>query len=180
MRGLAQAQSNFERTLFDPGTYPMTPKKIMCLWGKPTQFQPDGAPKIMFIWEYEAEGQKYELTDFLGFPKNFAYNDKSNFWKRVGEIAGVKISSENAETVDLDLGDFIQSYDELVELLQTKDSKGGNEKAEVRGLTVGDQLLLGKQCQLVVKVWDANGKQGNEIAAVLQVGGGAGPLKPTK
>lgn len=180
MRGTAQQTSNFERTLFDPGTYPMTLKKIMCLWGKPTKFQPDGAPKIMFIWEYEAEGQTFELTDFLGFPKNFAYNDKSNFWKRVGEIAGVKLSSENADTVDLDLGEFIQSYDELVDHLQSKDERGNNEKAEVKGLIVGDQQLIGKQCQLVVKVWDADGKQGNEIAAVMQVGGGAGPRKPQK
>lgn len=179
MRGKAQPSSNFERTIFDPGTYSMTLKKIMCLWGKPTKFQPDGAPKIMFIWEYEADGQAYELSDFLGFPKGFAYNDKSNFWKRVGEIAGVKLSSENADTVDIDLGEFIQSYDELVEHLQGKDERGNNEKAEVQGLTVGGQQLLGKTCQLVVKVWESDGKQGNEIAAVMQMGGGAGPKRPS-
>jgi hypothetical protein len=132
----------------------------------------------MFVWEYEADGQTFEMVDYLGFPKGFAYNDKSNFWKRVGEIAGVKITSENAEIVDIDLGEFITSYDELVEHLQSKDDQGRNEKAEVKSLLVGDQQLIGKTCQLVVKVWDSNGKQGNEIAAVLQVGGGAGPRKP--
>jgi hypothetical protein len=180
MRGTAQQQNTFERTLFDPGTYPMTLKKALVMWGKPTQFQPDGAPKIMFVWEYEADGQTFELVDYLGFPKNFAFNDKSIFWKRVGEIAGTKITSENADTVDIDLGEFIQSYDELVDHLQSKDEKGNNEKAEVKGLTVGDQQLIGKTCQLVVKVWDSNGKQGNEIAAVLPMGGGAGPRKPQK
>ncbi len=180
MRGTAQQQSTFERTLFDPGTYPMTLKKALVMWGKPTQFQPDGAPKIMFVWEYEADGQTFELVDYLGFPKNFAFNDKSIFWKRVGEIAGTKITSENADTVDIDLGEFIQSYDELVDHLQSKDEKGNNEKAEVKGLTVADQQLIGKTCQLVVKVWDSNGKQGNEIAAVMQVGGGTGPRKPQR
>lgn len=180
MKGTAQQQSNFERTVFDPGTYTMTLTKALCLWGKPTKFQPDGAPKIMFVWTYEADGQEFELTDFLGFPKNFAYNDKSNFWKRVGEIAGVKLTSDNAESVDIDLGDFIQSYDELVDHLQSKDDQGRNEKADVKALTVDGQSLLGKACQLVVKVWEADGKQGNEIAAVLQVGGGAGPRKPQR
>lgn len=179
MKGSAQPTS-IEKTIFNPGTYDMTLKKIMCLWGKPSKFQPDGAAKIMFIWEYEVEGEKFELADYLGFPKNFAYNDKSNFWKRLGEIAGVRFSSENAETVDLDLGDFIQSYDELVDHLQTKDDQGKNEKADVRSLKVGDQSLIGKKCQLTVKVWEADGKQGNEIAAVLPIGGGAGPRKPGK
>ena len=181
MKGLAQPQTNFERTLFDPGSYTMTLTKGLVMWGKPTKFQPEGAPKIMFVWEYEADGQTYEMVDYLGFPKNFAYNEKSNFWKRVAEIAGIKINSENAETVDLDLGEFIQTYDELVDHLQSKDERGNGEKAEVKGLSVGDQQLMGKKCELVVKVWTGdNGNQGNEIAAVMQIGGGAGPRKPQK
>ena len=179
MKGQANS-SNFERTIFDPGTYNMTLTKALCMWGKPTQFQPDGAPKIMFVWEYEVDGQTFELPDYLGFPKNFAYNDKSNFWKRVAEIAGITINSENAELVDLDLGDFIQSYAELVEHLQSTNAQGNTEKAEVKSLTVGEQQLIGKQCQLVVKIWEKDGKSGNEIAAVLQIGGGTGPRKPQK
>ena len=179
MKGQANS-SNFERTIFDPGTYTMTLTKALCMWGKPSQFQPDGAPKIMFIWTYEDDGQEFELADYLGFPKNFAYNDKSNFWKRVAEIAGITINSENAELVDLNLGEFIQSYAELVDHLQSVNSQGNSEKAEVKGLAVGDQQLIGKQCQLVVKIWEKDGKNGNEIAAVLQVGGGTGPRKPTK
>lgn len=179
MKGQAQQASNFERTVFDDGTYAMTLVKALVMMGKPTKFQPEGAPKILMIWEYEAEGQKYELGDFLGFPKNFAYNDKGNFWKRLSEIAGVKINSDNAETVDIDLGDFVQSYPELLDYINTKNDKGGLEKLEVKSLTVGDQQLMGKQCQLVVKTWTGeNGNQGNEIAAVMQIGGGAGPRKP--
>lgn len=180
MKGQAQSSSNFERTLFDPGTYTMTLTKALVLWGKATQYQPDGAPKILMVWEYESEGEKFELPDYLGFPKNFAYNDKSNFWKRVSEIAGVTINSDNAADVDLNLGEFIESYDELVDYLQTKDDRGNTAKAEVKGLSVGDQQLIGKACQLVVKVWEKDGKQGNDIAAVLPVGGGAGPRKPSK
>lgn len=178
MKGQAQNSSNFERTVFDDGTYTMTLVKALIMMGKPTQFQPEGAPKILMVWEYEAEGQKFELADFLGFPKNFAYNDKSKFWKRISEIAGVKISSENADTVDIDLGEFVQSYDELVEYINTKNDRGGLEKLEVQGLTVGDQQLMGKQCQLVVKTWDNGTSSGNEIAAVMQIGGGTGPRKP--
>lgn len=179
MKGQAQSSSNFERIVFDDGTYPMTLVKALIMMGKATQFQPEGAPKILMIWEYEAEGQKFELGDYLGFPKNFAYNDKSKFWKRLGEIAGVKLSSDNADTVDIDLGEFVQSYEELLDYINTKNDKGGMEKLEVKGLTVGDQQLIGKQCQLVVKTWTGdNGNTGNEIAAVMQVGGGAGPRKP--
>lgn len=182
MKGQAQSSSNFERTIFDEGTYQMKLVKILVMMGKPSQYAPEGAPKIMFVWEYEVEGEKYELTDFLTFPKNFAYNDKSNFWKRLGEIAGVKINSENADTVDIDLGEFVQTYPEMVEYINTKNDKGGLEKLEVKGLTVGDQQMLGKVCQLVVKQWRRDNGEvgGNEIAAVMQIGGGAGPRKPGK
>ena len=180
MKGQAQSSSNFERTIFDEGTYQMKLVKSLVMMGKPSQYAPEGAPKIMFIWEYEVEGEKFELTDYLTFPKNFAYNDKSNFWKRVSEIAGVKIGSDNADTVDIDLGEFVQSYDELVDYINTKNDRGGLEKLEVQRLTVGNQSLMGKQCQLVVKQWRKQDGEvgGNQIAAVLQVGGGAGPRKP--
>jgi hypothetical protein len=179
MKGQANS-SNFERTIFDPGTYNMTLAKAICMWGKPTQFQPDGAPKIMFVWKCEIEGQEYELVDYLGLPKNLAYNDKSKFWPRISEIAAVTINSDNVELFDMDLGDFIQSYAELCDHLQSTNSQGNSEKAEVKSLTVGDQQLMGKTCQLVVKIWEADGKSGNEIAAVLQIGGGTGPRKPQK
>ncbi|WP_407540490.1 hypothetical protein Q0M94_03565 [Deinococcus radiomollis] len=179
MRGQANS-SNFERTIFEPGQYTMTLTKALCMWGKPTQFQPEGAAKIMFVWKYEVDDQEYELVDYLGFPKNMKYNDKSNFWKRVGEIAGITIASENADLVDVDFGDFIQSYAELCDHLQSTNAQGNTEKAEVKSVTVGDQELLGKRCQLVVKVWEKDGKSGNEIAAVLQLGGGTGPRKPQK
>lgn len=180
MKAKAQQTSNFERTIFEEGTYEMTLDKAFVMWGKPTQHHPEGQAKIGMIWKFEADGETYELGDFQSFPKNFAYNDKSKFWKRLAEIAGVKITSDNAEIVDIDLGEFIQSYEELIEHIQTKNDQGRNERADVVGLTVGDQQMLGRRCQLVVKKWQNGDNEGNEIAAVLQIGGGAGPRVPQK
>ena len=96
MKGQANA-SNFERTLFPEGTYDMTLEKIICLWGKPKPKEPNGAAKIMFIWKWtDEEGEEFEQPDYMNFPKNMKYNEKSNFWKRAGEIAGVSFSGENA------------------------------------------------------------------------------------
>lgn len=179
MKGQAKQDNGFERTLFPEGTYPMTLKKAMVMMGKPTKFQPEGAPKIMFVWEYEdGEGNKFELVDFLGFPKNLAYNEKSKFWKRVGEIAGVALTNDNADLLDLDLGEFIQSYDELLEHIQSVGEGGRPEKADVKGIAIGDQALLGKKCNLVVGVWTGDNGQGNEVVKVMQIGGpAAGPSK---
>ena len=180
LKGQSKTSSTFERTVFDPGMYTMRLTKALVMMGKPTKFQPEGAPKILMVWEMEHEGEKFELADYLGFPKNFAYNEKSNFWKRIAEIAGVTINNENAGDVDLDLGEFIQSYDELLEHIQSVGDQGRPEKAEVKSITVNGQELLGKQCQLVVKVWTGeSGNQGNEIASVMQLGGGGGPKRPS-
>ncbi|MFC4426280.1 hypothetical protein [Deinococcus navajonensis] len=181
MKANAESGPTFERTVFPEGVYPMTLKKAFVMWGKPNQYAPEGAPKIAMIWEYKDEdGNPFELMDFLTFPKNFAYNDKSNFWKRVSEIAGMPINKENVGDVDLDLGEFIQSYDELIEHIRSTDSQGKAEKADVKGLTIGDQQLLGKKCQLVVKVWNNNGQEGNNIASVMQIGATQKPLKPQR
>lgn len=182
MKGQSKQDTGFERTLFPEGTYAMTLKKGMVMMGKPTQYQPEGAPKIMFVWEYDdGEGNKFELVDFLGFPKNIAYNEKSKFWKRVGEIAGIALTNENADLLDLNLGEFIQTYDELLEHISAVDSQGKSEKAEVKALIVGEQELLGKKCQLVVGVWRSDKGEGNEVVKVMQLGGGAaGPKRPSK
>lgn len=181
MKANASSAGNYERTLFPEGVYPMTLKKAFVMWGKPNQYAPDGAPKIAMIWEYDdGEGGTFELMDFLTFPKNFGYNDKSNFWKRVSEIAGVVINKDNVEMVDMNLGEFIQSYDELIEHIRSTNDQGKPERADVQGLTVGDQELIGKTCQLVVKVWNNNGQEGNNIASVMQVGASQRPVKPQR
>ena len=172
---------DYERTLFPEGVYPMTLVKGLVMWGKPSQYAPEGSPKIAMIWEYDdGEGNKFELMDYLSFPKNFGYNEKSKFWKRIGEIAGTAINSETVESVDMDLGEFIQSYDELIEHIRSTNDQGRPEKAEVKSLLVGEQQLMGKQCQLVVKVWQSGDKEGNEVSSVIQLGAAQKPLKPQK
>lgn len=181
MKGQVNA-SNFERTLFPEATYDMTLVKIMCIWGKPSQYAPEGAPKVMFIWKWvDEEGEEFELTDYMNFPKNINYNEKSGFWKRVGEIAGVTFSKENAGLLDIDFGDFIDTYADLVEHLQGKNEKGNNETAEARSLTVNDQQLIGVHRRLVVDIWQNDGKEGNNVVKVMQISSGAaGPKKPSR
>lgn len=183
MKATAQQSSNFERTIFPEGMYPMTLKKSFVMWGKPSQYAPEGAPKIAMIWEYtDEEGATFELMDFHTFPKDFAYNDKSNFWKRLAEIAGVTITKDNVQSLDVDInfGEFIQSYDELIEHIKSSNDQGRPEKAEVLALTVSGKDMIGKQCQLVVKVWQNGDKEGNTIASVIQMGAAQKPLKPQK
>ncbi|MDV6376464.1 hypothetical protein [Deinococcus arenicola] len=179
LQGQANAGGDYERTLFPEGLYTMTLTKAMVMWGKPSQYAPEGSPKIAMIWEYDdGEGNKFELMDYLSFPKNFGYNEKSKFWKRVGEIAGAPINKDNVGAVGLDLGEFIQSYDELIEHIRSTNDQGRAEKADVLKLTVAGQELMGKACQLVVKVWSNDGKEGNEVASVMQVGEARKPMKP--
>ncbi|SMB93380.1 hypothetical protein [Deinococcus hopiensis] len=181
LKGQSKESSNFERTIFPEGTYDMVLDKAIVMMGKPSQYAPEGAPKIMFIWKWtDEEGTEFELTDYLGFPKNMKWNEKSAFWKRAGEIAGLTFTNDNAGLLDIDLGEFIQSYTELLEHITSKDDRGNSEKAHVKGLSVGDQELLGKKCRLVVGVWDNGEKQGNEIAKVMQIAAASGPRKPTK
>lgn len=181
LTGQSKESSNFERTLFPEGTYDMVLDKALVMMGKPTKFQPEGAPKIMFIWKWtDDEGSEFELVDYLGFPKNMKWNEKSAFWKRAGEIAGLALNNDNAGLLDLDLGEFIQSYAELVEHIESVNDQGKPEKAEVKSLTVDGQELLGKKCRLVVGVWNNGEKEGNEIAKIMQIAAAGGPRKPTK
>lgn len=181
LKGQSKESSNFERTIFPEGTYDMVLDKALVMMGKPTKFQPEGAPKIMFVWKWtDDEGGEFELVDYLGFPKNMKWNEKSAFWKRAGEIAGLTFNNENAGLLDLDLGEFIQSYDELVEHIQSVNDQGKSEKAEVKSLTVDGQELLGKKCRLVVGIWNNGEKEGNEIAKVMQIAAAGGPRRPTK
>jgi len=181
MKGTQKAGGDFKRTIFPEGIYPMTLIKAMVMWGKPSQYAPEGAAKIGMVWEFlDEDGNKFEIMDYLSFPKDFGYNEKSKFWKKVGEIAGMPIDKENVEDVDIDLGEFIQSYEELIEHIRSQDSQGRNEKAEVKSLKVGDQELMNKQCQLVVKIWRDGDKEGNDIASILQIGAAQKLLKPQK
>jgi hypothetical protein len=181
LKGQSKESSNFERTLFPEGTYDMTLDKALVMMGKPSQYAPEGAPKIMFIWKWvDEDGTEFELTDYLGFPKNMKWNEKSAFWKRAGEIAGQTFTNENAGALDMDLGEFIQSYAELVDHISSVNDQGRPEKIEVKSLTVNDIELLGVQRRLVVGVWDNGEKQGNEIAKVMQIGAAQKPVKPSR
>lgn len=170
LTGTGKAESNFERIVLEEGTYPATLTKAVVMMGKPTQFQPEGAPKILMVWAVEVEGETYEVADYLGFPKNIAYNEKSKFWAKVGEIMGVKVSSENAGQFGISFGkldSFIDSYGALIEHISTPGDNGKNEKAEVARMTWGAEDMLGVKRQLVLKIWEANGNSGNDIAAIM-------------
>lgn len=162
-----------ERTLLEEGTYPATLVKAVVLMGKPSAFQPEGAPKIMLIWateEQDADGNPVEVVDYLGFPKNIAYNEKSKFWGRLGEIVGVRTNSQNAGNLGISFGALdsqITSYQALVDHINTPGDNGKTLKAPVEGLSWDGQELIGAQRTLIVKVWDNGQRQGNEIAAVI-------------
>jgi hypothetical protein len=137
----------------------------------------------MFIWKWNDDaGDEFELScDYLGFPKNMKWNENSKFWKRVGEIAGLTFNDDNAGALDLDLGTFIGSYDELVEHISGMNDQGKPEKAEVKSLTVNGQEMMGVMRRLVVGVWNNGERDGNEIAKVMQIATVAsGPKKAAR
>ena len=181
LNGTAKTESNFERVILEEGTYPATLKRAFIHMGKPTQFQPEGAPKIMLLWEVEVDGETVEVGDYLGFPKNIAYNEKSKFWSRLGEIMGVKVSSENAHLLGLSFGKldtFIDSYAALIDHISSVGDNGKSERADISRLTWGAEDVLGVQRQLVLKIWESNGKSGNDIAAVMGAKKTGGLRKP--
>lgn len=181
MKGNATTTGDFEKTLFPEGVYPMRLARAFVHWGKPSKFAPEGQAKIAMIWEWaDEDGNTFELMDYLTFPKNFGYNEKSNFWKRVSEVAAVAINAQNVGDVDLDLGEFIESYEELVDHIRSTNDQGRPEKAEVKSLKVGSQELIGKSCQLVVKVWQDGDRSGNDVASVMQLGASQRPQRPQR
>lgn len=179
LHGTAKTETNFERVVLDEGVYDAKLIKAIVLKGKPTQYQPEGAPKIMLVWEVGEGDDAVEVVDYLGFPKNLAYNEKSKFWKKLGEIVGEKISSENAARWGISFGEldnFIQSYEDLVEHINTPTDNGKTEKAEVVRMTWGPNDVLGVRRQLVLKIWESdNGNTGNDITAIMGAKKGAKP-----
>lgn len=174
-----QRKETNDRPLWPEGVYPCKLVKAFVMRGKPTQFNKDGNIKMGFIWTFkDDEGNEFELADFVNVPKNFKYNEKSNYWKRLGEMAGITITNDNVDAVVLDLG-FIESYDELVEACDSKNDQGNLEKPSVKSLSVNGQELIGCARQLVVKIWrNDEGKEGNEITSMLAIDGPkAGPKK---
>ena len=179
--GQPKTESNFERTLFDEGQYEMTLTKAIVMMGKPTQFAPEGAPKVMMIWETEIDGEKFEFTDFVGLPKNLKWNEKSIFWKRIAEIFGITNNNDVAIKFGIGFGkldSFIDSYDALIEHISTIGDNGKNERAEVARMTYASEDILGIKRTLILKQWDNGEKQGNEIAAIMGAKKAGGVRKP--
>lgn len=186
-----QKAEGFERIILDEGMYDMRLVKVMAMQGKPSQFAPEGAAKIMMIWEWVDEDgshfktdddQPYALVDMLGLPKNLRYNEKSNYWKRLSGIAGQTINNDNIDMVEHDFGPFVGSYDDIVELITSPDIEKPDKlgKAPVTSIMVGGAEQIGKICRLVVKKTQSDtdkAKFYNNIESVLQLQA-AGPKKP--
>jgi hypothetical protein len=160
--GGQQKSEGFDRFIFDEGFYDMKLVKVMGLMGKPNQFHPEGQPKLMMVWrwvdengtEYQNESdQPYELVELMGMPKNFAYNEKTAYWKRLSEIAGFAINNETIGATAHDFGDFILSFADILEVIENADADKPDKKGNVTAVSVmvNGVEQLGKICKLVVK-----------------------------
>lgn len=162
----ANAGTAVERPVREEDTYTMKLGRIFCRWGKPTQWAPDGAPKIAFVWEWadEETGEVHDLADWHNFPKNFSFNEKGAFWKRIGEIVGLPITRENAPEIGIDLGESVSTFAGLLEVLQ--ESK---DNLDVVSLKFGNQELIGLERRLLIGVWERDGRSGNSVEKVMQL-----------
>lgn len=164
----AKKSKSFDREVIKAGTYRgFKLDRITCMMGKPTKWAPDGAPKLMFVYSRPRKDKDpFEVAHFLSLPKEFQYHKKGKIWGHLGELVGETISDKNAEEVEFDAGDFISSYDELMEAINTADDKGNLEKVDM-GVSYKGVALVGREYTLTLGVWtnDADEK-GNEIKAI--------------
>lgn len=173
---------NFERHVFDEGIYDMKLVKVMGYLRDGTAEFPEPKPAMMMIWSWcdekgelyqNDDNQTYDLIDVLGMPKAFSYNDKSAYWKRLSEISGFAITKDTVELTAHDFGDFITSWEDVLEVIENPDSEKPDKKGKVNAVSVEVNAVeqLGRVCKVVVKKTPGKkdpSKFFNNIGSVMQ------------
>jgi hypothetical protein len=192
----AAGTGDFKRELLDEGVYDMKLVKIIGIMRDGTSEYPDPKPSLLCIWAWceptgalyeNEEGKNYEVIEFLGMPtgmpNRLKYHEKTGYYKRLSEIAGVPIANqEDVKKIGHDFGDFISTWEDVLEVISHPDAEKPDKKGKVyvEQLHVSGVEQLGRVCRVVVK--KVSGKKDptkfyNNISAVMQLET-AGPKRP--
>lgn len=194
LNGTQNTGTSFERTVLDEGIYDMKLVKVMGYMRDGTPQFPEPKPAMMMIWSwcdehgnlYQTDDkQTYDLVDVLGMPTNFAYNEKSGYWKRLSEIAGFAINNDTIALTGHDFGDFILSFEDIIEVISHPDAEKPDKKGKVTAVSVEVNGVeqLGRVCKVVVK--KQPGKKDpkkffNSIGSVMQAEASQPKRPPTR
>lgn len=192
--GTQNAATTYDKHIFDEGIYDMKLLKVMGYLREGTAEFPEPKPAMMMIWSWcddqgnlyqNDEGQTYDLVDVLGMPANFAYNDKSGYWKRLSEISGFTITKATVGETAHDFGDFILSFADVLEVIGSPDAEKPDKKGKVTAVSVEVNGVeqLGRVCKLVVKKQPGKkdpAKFFNNIGSVMQAQASQPKRPPTR
>ena len=153
---------NFERHVFDEGIYDMKLVRVMGYMREGTAEFPEPKPALMMIWNWcdengnvyqSDDNQTYDLVDVLGMPKEFSFNQKSGYWKRLSEISGFTITKDTVGLTAHDFGDFITSWEDILDVIGNPDADKPEKKGKVTATSVEVNGVeqLGRVCKIVVK-----------------------------
>ncbi|GEM45882.1 hypothetical protein [Deinococcus cellulosilyticus] len=196
-------ESNFERTIFPTAEYPMTLTKIIVNMSQEREITEGGVrktipakPQAIFVWTYtDAENTTFDFSDYVGLPKNFAFNEKSTYWKRLGAIAGISVNNENVGELAHDLPDWVSfpagmapdqmaasAFEQIINFITTEnpDRPGKTMSFALPGVYFNDQNLIGQQrrlfitCETYVKADKTQGQK-NKLQSIMPMENAAPP-----
>lgn len=164
--GKGQQSGETNRFQGDPGTYIFALKEIIVDEGSEYEDKSKKYPQARFVWE-DADGDTFS-DSFIRIPLGFRLNDKAKWTNRLSALVGRPLTDEDAARVSIDLGDDIQSYDDLADAVSEVTDSGRGAFLKVLALDFEGQSLFGRQAQLTLGV---NASGYNTCAAA-----GASPL----
>lgn len=162
-------EGNEDRFQADPGTYQFTLVEIVIDQGTDFEDKSIKYPQARLVWE-DADGDRYH-DSFVKIPKGFQLNDKAKWTNRLAALVGRPLTDDDAMRFNLDLGEEINSYDELCQAVEEKQDNGRPVTLKVLALDFEDVSLFGRQALLTL---GTNAKGYNTCAA-----NGAAPLPST-
>lgn len=155
-----------DRFQADPGTYQFKLVEIVLDQGTDFDDKSIKFPQARLVWEDE-DGDKYH-DSFVRIPKGFQLNDKAKWTNRLSALVGRPLTDEDAMKFNLDLGEDINSYDDLCEAVGEKQDNGRPVTLKVLALDYEGVTLFGRTALLTLGV---NAKGYNTCGA-----NGAAPL----
>ena len=182
-----QGNGGFTRELLEDGVYDMKLVRISAYLKDGTQEYPEPQAKLRFTWAWvddqgnlyeNDEGRNYTVSDDVNmptaFPLGMKYHEKTTLYKRLSDICGQPITDQAAvKQIGVDLGDFIQNFDEIMEVISNPMEGKPDRKGfvPVQGIAVFGVEQIGRVCKIVVK--KTPGKKDatkfyNNVASIMQ------------
>lgn len=150
---------------WDVGTYQF--KLVEIQFGLATsQFKEGAFPAARFVFA-DVDGERLESSP-IPLPSGLRYNDKSNFWKYIGALAGRNLSEDDVVSLDLD-GDY-PTFDSLKNLPQF--FVKGETPVLAKSIMVNGQELIGtdRECLINLDTYESkSGQMRNKITGIIPV-----------